>query len=229
MKIYDYITRVSKMGSRRESDESTMTVDDQREQCVGAIEEKGGRVGKEHKALNQSGRTSVDSKPYREALARILRGESHGIAVAFDDRLARDWRKLGRYYDEMEAAGAKTLTLDRKRMVARGLLDYVEVCEAEGRGRAARVEARLEFYLAWRVRRLAKLNVDPLAPVRLCYRRAAVADRDIPEDRMRERLRRLIRTEREPLAAGAGLVGLLDHRLFSSVRSGMADYKPRLL
>jgi DNA invertase Pin-like site-specific DNA recombinase len=110
--IYDYITRVSKMGSRRGSDESTMTVDDQREQCVGAIKEKGGRVGKEHKALNQSGKTSVDSKPYREALARIRRGESQGIAVALDDRLARDWRKLGRYYDEMESAGAEIIIVN---------------------------------------------------------------------------------------------------------------------
>src|SRR5450755_610169 len=110
--IYDYFTRVSKMGSRCGSDESTMTVDDQREQCVGAIKEKGGRVGKEHKALNQSGKTSVDSKPYREALARIRRGESQGIAVALDDRLARDWRKLGRYYDEMESAGAEIIIVN---------------------------------------------------------------------------------------------------------------------
>jgi hypothetical protein len=91
MDTYDYIIRVSKMGSRRETDESTMTVDDQRETCVAAIKEKTGRVGREHKALDQSGSTSVDSKPYREAVARIQRGEADGIAVAYDDRLARDW------------------------------------------------------------------------------------------------------------------------------------------
>jgi DNA invertase Pin-like site-specific DNA recombinase len=112
MKTYDYIIRVSKMGSRREDDESTMTVDDQRMQCVGAIQEKGGRVGQEHKALDQSGKTSVDSKSYREALRRVQRGESQGIAVAFDDRLARDWRKLRRYYDELEAAGAEVIIVN---------------------------------------------------------------------------------------------------------------------
>lgn len=110
--IYDYLIRVSKMGNRKEADDSTMTVDDQRAECEAAIREKGGRVGKEHKALDQSGATSVDSKPYREALDRIKRGEANGLAVAYDDRLARDWRKLGRYYDELETAGAEVIIVN---------------------------------------------------------------------------------------------------------------------
>jgi DNA invertase Pin-like site-specific DNA recombinase len=109
MKTYDYIIRVSKMGTRHESDESTMTVEDQRQQCRALIRESGGSVGREHKALNQSGSTSVDSKHFREALRRVRRGESHGIAVAYDDRLARDWRKAGRFYGELEEAGAEVL------------------------------------------------------------------------------------------------------------------------
>jgi DNA invertase Pin-like site-specific DNA recombinase len=109
MQTIDYIIRVSKMGSRTEGDESTMTIEDQRRQCEQVIRDRGFRVGREHKALNQSGSTSVDSKHFRAALTRIRRGESAGLAVAYDDRLARDWRKLGRFYDELEELDAELI------------------------------------------------------------------------------------------------------------------------
>ena len=105
MKTYDYIIRVSRMGNRREGEESTMTVDDQRRQCCQAIEAKDGRVGREHTALNQSGSSSADSTPVRAALRRAQSGDTDGIAVAYDDRLARaggslagsttSWRRPG--------------------------------------------------------------------------------------------------------------------------------------
>jgi hypothetical protein len=85
MKTYDYIIRVSKMGSRREDDESTMTVDDQRLRCVGAIQEQGARVGQEHKVLDPSGTASVDSKlppggPPARAARRVARHRGPGDA-----------------------------------------------------------------------------------------------------------------------------------------------------
>lgn len=109
LKTLDILIRVSKMGERDEADDSTMTTDDQDNSCRRAIRESGGRVGIVIKALDQSGHTVVDSPGWRLALQRVQRGESHGFAVAYDDRLARNWRKVGRFYDELEEAGAEVL------------------------------------------------------------------------------------------------------------------------
>jgi hypothetical protein len=48
----------------------------------------------------------------RNVEARVQRGEADGIAVAYDDRLTRDWRKLGRHCDELEAAGAEVVIVN---------------------------------------------------------------------------------------------------------------------
>jgi DNA invertase Pin-like site-specific DNA recombinase len=108
-KTYDIIIRVSKMNGRDEGSESTLTVDDQLALCKAIIAEQGGRVGQTFKALDQSGWTAVLSKPYQRAKARIAAGDSIGLAVAYDDRLARNWRKVGRFYDELEELNAEVL------------------------------------------------------------------------------------------------------------------------
>jgi DNA invertase Pin-like site-specific DNA recombinase len=108
-KVYDVILRVSKMNGRTEDSESTLTVDDQLALCKAAIGEQGGKVGQVFKALDQSGFSSVTSKLYQRAKARVAAGESAGLAVAYDDRLARNWRKVGRFYDELEEVGAEVL------------------------------------------------------------------------------------------------------------------------
>lgn len=107
--VFDSLIRVSKMDGRVESAESTMTIIDQRGANEHAIRAKGGRVGREFRALDQSGSTVTESRAWREALARCQSGESAGIVIAYGDRLARNWRALGGFYDELEAAGAQVI------------------------------------------------------------------------------------------------------------------------
>jgi hypothetical protein len=102
MKTYDYIIRVSRMGDRIESAESTMTIDDQRERARATINAVGGRVGKEHLAVNVSGHTAADSKQYKAAVTRIRKGEAEGIALSYGDRFMRNWRKAGSFYETLE-------------------------------------------------------------------------------------------------------------------------------
>jgi DNA invertase Pin-like site-specific DNA recombinase len=105
---YDVLLRVSKMDQRDEDDDSTVTIKDQRDGAHRAIGARG-RVGREFKALDHSGWDVYDSPAWREALLRVERGESRGFAIAYDDRLGRNWRKAGRYYDQAEEAGAEII------------------------------------------------------------------------------------------------------------------------
>jgi DNA invertase Pin-like site-specific DNA recombinase len=82
------------------------TIEDQRAACEAVIASRHGRVGREHDATNESGWTSVDSAPFRAALARCQSGATAGFAIAYADRLARNVRALGRFFDECEATGA---------------------------------------------------------------------------------------------------------------------------
>jgi DNA invertase Pin-like site-specific DNA recombinase len=109
MKTYDALIRVSKMNGRKESAETTMTVDDQDQAIARAINEAKGRRGVTVDALDQSGFTIHRTDAYRRILERVRRGESHGVVVAYGDRLTRNWRGVGPFYDELEAAGAEVL------------------------------------------------------------------------------------------------------------------------
>lgn len=108
-KTYDSLIRVSKMGSRVVSADSTMTIDDQRDANEHAVSEAGGLVGKELLAIDESGYSVTESPQWREALGRCERGDSAGIVVAYGDRLTRNWRGVGAYYDALEKAGAEVL------------------------------------------------------------------------------------------------------------------------
>jgi hypothetical protein len=109
-KTYDLLIRVSRMGSRAEGAESTMTIDDQRAAGMATIEQVGGRFsGRELRALNQSGSTVHTSAKWAEAVARARRGETSGFVIAYDDRLGRNWRTAGPFYDRAEAAGCEIL------------------------------------------------------------------------------------------------------------------------
>lgn len=109
MKVYDSLIRVSKMAGRVESAESTMTITDQRDANEYAIRAKGGQLGIEIMALDASGRTITESPQWRKALARVQSGESNGFAVAYSDRLSRNWRALGGFLDALEAAGGEVI------------------------------------------------------------------------------------------------------------------------
>ena len=109
MKTYDSLIRVSKMNGRAETDDSTLTVRDQTTANRQAVRDVGGRIGKTFKALDQSGFTVHESKAWQAAVERIRRGDSDGIVVAYDDRLGRNWRKAGPFYDSLEAVDGELL------------------------------------------------------------------------------------------------------------------------
>lgn len=109
MKKFDSLIRVSKMNGREESAETTLTIRDQRDGNRQAAAEAGARIVREHKALDQSGRTIHRSKAYREILERVRSGATDGIVVAYGDRLTRNWRGVGPFYDELEQAGAEVV------------------------------------------------------------------------------------------------------------------------
>jgi DNA invertase Pin-like site-specific DNA recombinase len=109
MKTFDSLIRVSKMNGRTESAESTMTIDDQTVANRQAVRDVGGRIGKTLKALDQSGFSVHESKAWATAVARIRAGQSDGVVVAYDDRLGRNWRKAGPFYDGLEAAGGELI------------------------------------------------------------------------------------------------------------------------
>lgn len=109
MKVFDSIVRVSRMQGREESAESTKTIADQRRGNRAAAKEAGGRVGREFKLLDQSGRTIHRSGVYEELLRRVRDGKSDGVVVAYGDRLTRNWRRVGVFYDELETAGAEVV------------------------------------------------------------------------------------------------------------------------
>jgi DNA invertase Pin-like site-specific DNA recombinase len=109
VKAYDALIRVSKMNGRKESAETTMTTDDQEAAIARAIKEAGGRRGRTFEALDQSGFTIHRSEAYRTILDRVRAGESDGIVVAYGDRLTRNWRAVGAFYDALEDAGAEVI------------------------------------------------------------------------------------------------------------------------
>ena len=109
MKTYDSLIRVSKMNGRVETDDSTMTINDQANANRQAVRDVGGRIGKTFKAKDQSGFTVHESPQWQTAVDRIRQGESDGIVVAYDDRLGRNWRKAGPFYDSLEAVGGELL------------------------------------------------------------------------------------------------------------------------
>jgi DNA invertase Pin-like site-specific DNA recombinase len=109
VKTYDALIRVSKMNGRKESAESTMTLDDQDGAIASAIREAKGRRGLTLEALDQSGFTIHRTDAYATILDRVRSGKSDGIAVAYGDRLTRNWRAVGPFYDELENAGAEVI------------------------------------------------------------------------------------------------------------------------
>jgi hypothetical protein len=108
-KTLDLLVRVSKMGDRIESAESTLTIQDQVDGMKAAIREAGARPGKLLKVLDQSGFTIHKTPVYGQIIGRVKSGKSDGAAVMYAERLSRNWRGVGRFYDEMEEAGAEFL------------------------------------------------------------------------------------------------------------------------
>lgn len=100
---FDSLIRVSKLGER-DPDEAE-TIREQQRENLRAIQMRGGQLGREVRAVNQSGGTVIDTPAWREALERCKRGESNGIVVTYTSRLARNARALGGFLAELELAG----------------------------------------------------------------------------------------------------------------------------
>lgn len=112
MKTYDIIIRVSDVGGRT-SEAGYISPDDQAARCTAAIEgNRKARVGQVFDAQDVSGWVSVDSPVYRQALARVLAGQTAGFAFAYSSRIGRNVRAVARYFDDCEAAGADIVFAD---------------------------------------------------------------------------------------------------------------------
>jgi DNA invertase Pin-like site-specific DNA recombinase len=107
VKVYDALIRVGKTNGRKESDDSTMTIRDQETAIKRAITDAGGRLGRTFKALDQSGFTIHESDVYPALLERVRSGKSAGFVVGYGDRLSRNWRTVGKFFDDLEAIGAE--------------------------------------------------------------------------------------------------------------------------
>lgn len=163
MKTYDSLIRVSKMNGRVETADSTLTVDDQAAANRRAVRDVGGRVGKTLKALDQSGFSVHESKAWQTAVERIRAGESDGIVVAYDDRLGRNWRKAGPFYDAMEQAGGEIII---------SAMPGVDYRTAEGRAMTGMLAVAAEMgYNAAKKRgdSIAQRTVDAGVPNRVPY------------------------------------------------------------
>jgi DNA invertase Pin-like site-specific DNA recombinase len=74
-----------------------------------AIENVGGRVGKVFEAYDESGGTIFHGPKWAEALDRVRRGESAGVAVAYVDRFGRDVAGAYAYAAQLHRHGGKLI------------------------------------------------------------------------------------------------------------------------
>lgn len=202
--ILDLAVRVSKMDQRDEDDTSTITIRDQIESGTASIAARGKSVGRVVKALDNSGWSVWSSPAWTELLDRVKRGESDGFAIAYDDRLGRNWRKAGRFFDDAEEAGAEILianipgvdyrTDDGRTMT--GILAVVaerQYLTARNRGNAIAADAMkrgVPNALAYGYRRNADadgVKSDPTKDAKAAYPDRTLAYVDCSDDRARSR------------------------------------------
>jgi DNA invertase Pin-like site-specific DNA recombinase len=106
--VYDSLIRISKDGQRKAK--GTLMSDSQQiESNRRGIETLGGRLGKTFEAINESGTTIFSGEKWQEALARVKRGESHGVAVAYLDRFGRDVEGAYAFAGALHEAGGKLI------------------------------------------------------------------------------------------------------------------------
>ena len=163
MKTYDSLIRVSRderpRRDRRQHPHHQRP--GQREPPRGR--DVGGRIGKTMKATDQSGFSVHESKAWQTAVERIRQGQSDGIVVAYDDRLGRNWRKAGPFYDAMEQAGGEILI---------SAMPGVDYRTAEGRAMTGMLAVAAEMgYNAAKKRgdSIAQRTVDNGVPNRVPY------------------------------------------------------------
>jgi hypothetical protein len=103
-KTIDPIIRVSSLGGRIVSADSTMTLGEQEASMRRSIEAMGGKVGKVHQAVDASGFTFAASEDMDAIVARVG-NQSDGLAFAYLDRNGRNWWAQGAFFSKLQAAG----------------------------------------------------------------------------------------------------------------------------
>lgn len=113
MKTYDWLERVSRVGDRIVSADSTMTLRDQERLALDEIKRRGGRAGKRFQAANQSGYTIHKTPIYDEVVERVRSGKSSGVVIPYGDRLTRNWWGVGPFYEQMDAVEGEIVFVGR--------------------------------------------------------------------------------------------------------------------
>lgn len=91
VRTIDSLIRVSRENGRKlDRDDGGNTIRTQRERNRLSIERNGGRVGREYVAVDESGSTVFRTPEWLEALDRVGRGESAGVAFEYIDRFGRN-------------------------------------------------------------------------------------------------------------------------------------------
>jgi len=136
---YDSLVRISRVGGRQ-ADGTLMSDTQQRESNEAGIRANGGRVGRVFEALNQSGHDIFTGPEWLEALDRVRRGESAGVAVAYHDRLGRNTPGAYAFAAQLQHYGGKLIINGR-------VLDQDDPQDKAMFGMAA-VQAELTYDLA---------------------------------------------------------------------------------
>lgn len=108
--VIDGAIRVSKLGGRIVSADSTMTIDQQRAALAAAIATvsqlhgRSYRLGTVVELLDESGFTSAGGDVLGELLTRVESGDSLGMAFAYQSRNGRNWWEQGPFFKRLKAA-----------------------------------------------------------------------------------------------------------------------------
>lgn len=109
-RVIDVVRRVSSLGGRIVSAESTMTLEDQDRGLLDAVvnfnrvHQTTFKVGEHFDAIDQSGFTFAESPTMAKIVERIEAGVSAGVAFAYFDRSGRNWWAQGPFFSRLEKA-----------------------------------------------------------------------------------------------------------------------------
>src|SRR5262245_1389645 len=107
-KRYIHVERVSSMNGRKEDEETTHTLADQRKLAGGAMEAVGGQIVHRIKCLDQSGFTVLPTI-VDEIVDWVGRGDADGIVIGYASRLARNWWDAGSFFTALSKVDAEII------------------------------------------------------------------------------------------------------------------------
>lgn len=136
--VIEGVRRVSSLGGRIVSADSTMTLTDQEANLQNAVETMATLTGKPYRlgrivdAVDESGFTFAAGDTMAEVLSRVEAGESGGVAFAYFDRNGRNWWDQGPFFKRLETAGGEYVvrgmeSIDYRTQVGRQLFGSMAV------------------------------------------------------------------------------------------------------